>query len=98
LVVVTTAFEPASLQTEPVADPPPLRAAYIAAAAGTVHAALFLLSYWLVTSQPGVRASDSELEAFYRDAVPRRLIVVGLYLVPFAGIAFVWFSACDFAG
>jgi hypothetical protein len=88
---VATALEPASLPAEPAH--PLRRVGYIAAAAGTAHALLFLLSYWLVTSQPGARASDSELEAFYRDAAPRRLIVVGLYLMPFAGIAFVWFSS-----
>jgi hypothetical protein len=88
--VLTTTAQPATAQVETAR--PPRRVAYIAAGAGTVHAALFLLSYWLVSSQPGARASDSELEAFYRGDSPRRLIIVGLYLMPFAGIAFVWFS------
>jgi len=28
---------------------------------------------------------------FYATKAPRRLVLVGLYLIPFAGIAFVWF-------
>lgn len=67
------------------------RAAYLTAAAGAVHAVLFLLGYWLVSGQPGPHAADAELVAFYQGEAPRRLIVVGLYLMPFAGIAFVWF-------
>ena len=89
--MVATALEHASIPVEPAA--PLRRVGYIAAVAGTAHAALFLLSYWLVSSQPSARASDADLEAFYRGDAPRRLIIVGLYLMPFAGIAFVWFSA-----
>ena len=67
------------------------RAAYLSAGVGALYSILFLLSYWLVSSQPGPRASDAELAAFYASAAPRRLVLVGLYLMPFAGIAFVWF-------
>jgi hypothetical protein len=67
------------------------RAAMLTAAVGAVHAALFLLSFWLVAATPGARASDAEIASFYGSDDRRRLILVGLYLMPFAGIAFVWF-------
>jgi hypothetical protein len=59
---------------------------------GFTHAVLFLLSYWLLTSTPGARATDEELVAFYEHGSRSQLILVGLYLMPFAGIAFLWFS------
>jgi hypothetical protein len=68
------------------------RAARLTALAGAVHAVLFLLSFWLVTRIPGANASDAELVAFYTGAEVRRPALVGLYLMPFAGIAFLWFA------
>ncbi len=68
------------------------RAALLTVGLGVTHAVLFLLSYWLLTSAPGPRASDEELVAFYESGARRQLILVGLYVMPFAGIAFVWFS------
>jgi hypothetical protein len=79
------------MAAEPRFGGSPRRAAYLTAGAGALHACLFLLSYWLVSGQPGPRATDAELVAFYQSEAPRRLIVVGLYLMPFAGIAFIWF-------
>jgi hypothetical protein len=67
------------------------RAATLTAAAGAAHALLFLLSFWLVAGTPGARASDAAIAAFYASGDRRRLILVGLYLMPFAGIAFLWF-------
>jgi hypothetical protein len=62
------------------------RAAYLTAGVGIAHALLFLLAYWLLTSAP--RSSGTEaLTDLYR----RRLTLAGLYLMPFAGIAFIWF-------
>jgi hypothetical protein len=78
-------------QAVPVSAQQLRRAAYLTAGAGAVHALLFLVSYFLVASQPGIRASDADLVNFYETEGPRRLILVGLYLMPFAGIAFVWF-------
>jgi hypothetical protein len=40
---------------------------------------------------PGPRAPDTEIAQFYESEGLRRLILVGLYLMPFAGIAFIWF-------
>jgi hypothetical protein len=67
------------------------RTAYLSAGFGLLYSVLFLVSYFLVIGQPGPHASDAELEAFYASEAPRRLVIVGLYLMPFAGIAFVWF-------
>jgi hypothetical protein len=67
------------------------RAAFLTAGVGALYALLFLASLWLISSQPGPDASDAQLLAFYQSAAPRRLILVGLYLMPFAGIAFIWF-------
>ncbi len=58
---------------------------------GCAHAFLFLLSYALLTSAPGPRAPDEELVAFYEGGRQRNLVLVGLYVMPFAGIAFLWF-------
>lgn len=68
------------------------RAAKLTALAGAIHAVLFLVSFWLVTHTPGANASDAELVAFYSGAEDRRPVLVGLYLMPFAGIAFIWFA------
>jgi hypothetical protein len=67
------------------------RAAYLSGGVGALYSVLFLAAYWLLSAQPGPRASDAELLAFYESAATRRVVVAGLYLMPFAGIAFVWF-------
>jgi hypothetical protein len=69
-------------------------AAMITAAMGIVHSVLLLLAYWLIASRaPKLDASDSEYIAFYQDPDQRRIILLaGLYLIPFAGIAFIWFT------
>jgi hypothetical protein len=67
------------------------RAAYLSAGVGAAWSILFLISYFLVADQPGPYATDAQLQSFYQSEAPRRLVVVGLYLMPFAGIAFVWF-------
>ncbi|TAH38181.1 MAG: hypothetical protein EYC70_06050 [Planctomycetota bacterium] len=50
-----------------------------------------MLAYALLTSTPGAQAPDEEIVAFYESGSQRRLILVGLYVMPFAGIAFLWF-------
>jgi hypothetical protein len=69
------------------------RAAMLTAGIGLVHALLLMAgAFVLKTQTPGVAASDEELIAFYQDPEQRRIAVAaGLYLIPFAGIAFVWF-------
>ena len=69
------------------------RAALLTAAIGLVHSLLLIAgSLVLKTQTPGITASDAELIAFFEDPDQRRVVVIaGLYLIPFAGIAFVWF-------
>src|SRR5262245_58409311 len=67
------------------------RAAMLTAGVGLAPAALFLLAYLLMSTTPGGRAPDDEILRFYASEGQRRLILVGLYVMPFAGIAFVWF-------
>ena len=67
------------------------RAAYLTAGAGIAHAVLFLLAAWLLSGVPGPKASDAEIVEYYSTGDSRRLILVGLYIMPFSGIAFLWF-------
>lgn len=67
------------------------KAAYITIAVGAAHAVLFLVSFWLLSHLPGPGASDAQFVDFYRSDNQRRPILAGLYLMPFAGIAFIWF-------
>ena len=64
-----------------------------AGVAGLVFAALFVLAIVLTRSHPEGGSSASEIEDFYLHRDAGRLALVGLYLVPFAGIAFLWFIA-----
>jgi hypothetical protein len=63
----------------------------LTAAVGAAHAVLFLVSFWLLSTRPGAGASSAEIIAFYESEESRRVLLVGLYLMPFAGIAFIWF-------
>ena len=67
------------------------RAATITAAVGAAHAVLFLVAFFLLASVPEAEASDDEIADFYGSGGSRRVVLVGLYLMPLAGIAFVWF-------
>jgi len=64
----------------------------LVAGVGCAHALLFALAYGLLVSTPGVQASDEAIVDFYQSGRQRLLILAGLYLMPFAGITFLWFS------
>ena len=65
-----------------------------AAIAGLVFAVLFVVGWALLRQRPPLSASDQELVDYFSDPANRRLSrIAGLYVVPFAGIAFVWFMA-----
>jgi len=69
------------------------RAAIITAAMGIAFSVLFILSFALITSVPNARASDDEIRDFYTGGgSPAVATAVGLYVMPFSGIAFLWFS------
>jgi hypothetical protein len=63
------------------------RTASLTAGMGLAHALLFLLAYGLIFSVAGSRAPGALASEVYQ----RRLNLFGLYVMPFAGIAFLWF-------
>lgn len=67
------------------------RAAYLTISLGVAFAALYILSYYLLQQTPGASATDAAIVAFYNSGGQRRLILIGLYVMPFAGIAYLWF-------
>jgi hypothetical protein len=72
-------------------DPTLRRSVYLMIAMGALHALLFLVSFWLLSIGPATRATDAQIAAFYRRVAQRDTMLVGLYLMPFAGVAFIWF-------
>jgi hypothetical protein len=60
---------------------------------GIAFAVLFGAALVLLHQAPGLGVPDSEYSAFYRDGGGKVLVTVGLYVVPFAGIAFLWHLA-----
>jgi len=69
------------------------RAAMRTAALGIAYSVLYLFTVLFIKSRlPPIGASDQEVISFYSDSNERRAILfAGLYLVPFTGIAFIWF-------
>jgi hypothetical protein len=61
--------------------------------AGIVFATLFVIALVFVHRAPGLSDSDTVYANFYASGHGSDLVTVGLYLVPFAGIAFLWFMA-----
>lgn len=61
---------------------------------GLAFAATYLVAWSLMRGAPSYQASDADLTAFADDADGlRRLEVAGLYVIPLAGIFFIWFMA-----
>jgi hypothetical protein len=65
-------------------------AARIAAISGFVFAVLFVGALVLMHRAPNLADPDSAYSAFYANGGDQLFVAVGLYLVPFAGIAFLW--------
>jgi hypothetical protein len=63
------------------------------AIAGLVFTGLYLASYFAVRGLPEATWSDDEILAYYDSSEVGYARLVTLYLVPFAGIAFLWFLA-----
>ncbi|MCE0762971.1 hypothetical protein LWC35_08590 [Pseudonocardia kujensis] len=61
-----------------------------AGGSGIVFAALFVVALVLVSQGPGLDAPDDAYTAFFTSGRDSLLVSVGLYVVPFAGIAFLW--------
>lgn len=64
-----------------------------AGVAGLVFSALFVVSVVLLRSRPEAGSSADEIADFYLEENGGKVGLVGLYLVPFSGIAFLWFIA-----
>jgi hypothetical protein len=67
------------------------RAATITAGMGVVHAVLFLLAFVLLAGAPGPESTNVEIIAYYSSSAGSLPSLVGLYIMPFAVIAFMWF-------
>ena len=67
------------------------KAAMLTAAVGLVFSILFAVSFVLLVDVPGAKATDEEIIAYYSSQERVLPVAVGLYLLPFSGIAFLWF-------
>ena len=72
---------------------PRLETPRAAGVAGLVFAVLFVVSMLFIRERPAPGSSATQIADFYLRQDGGRLGLVGLYLVPFAGIAFLWFVA-----
>lgn len=59
--------------------------------AGIAFAVLYTLSTYLLTRTPLGAASEAEILAYYGDSQQRTLILASMFIMPFAGIAFLYF-------
>ncbi|WP_214366616.1 hypothetical protein [Pseudonocardia sp. H11422] len=80
---------------DPVAPPtgggfPAVGGARMAGWSGLIFAVLFTVGLFLVRQAPGLAAPDADYVAFYHDGGQSALVTLGLYIVPFAGIACIW--------
>jgi hypothetical protein len=64
-----------------------------AGVAGLVFSLLFVASMLLIRERPPPGSSARQIADFYLQQDAGRVTLVGLFLVPFAGIAFLWFIA-----
>jgi hypothetical protein len=62
----------------------------VAAITGALFAGLFVVALLLVRQAPGLAVPGSGYAAFYEAGRGTVLVTAGLYVVPFAGIAFMW--------
>ena len=70
-----------------------LRAPRAAGAAGLAFSVLFIASILILRSAPDAGSSTDEIARWYLRNDAKHIALVGLYLAPFSGIAFLWFIA-----
>jgi hypothetical protein len=68
-------------------------AARLTSVLGIAFAVLFLVGLWMLGHTPGPRSTDQELVTFYASGAQRRIVLSGLYVLPLAAVAFLWFIA-----
>lgn len=64
-----------------------------AGVAGLAFAGLFVASILLLRNHPSAGSTAAEIRDFYLGKHASRVSLVGVYLAPFSGIAFLWFIA-----
>ena len=64
-----------------------------AGVAGIAFAVLFIAAVLILRNQPAGDSTATEIRDFYLGGHAGRVALVGVYLVPFSGIAFLWFIA-----
>jgi hypothetical protein len=69
------------------------RATQVTCGLGVAFAAIFVVALLSFTRTPTIDASDAELTAYYSGDNQRLLQLGGLYLLPLAAVAFLWFVA-----
>jgi len=67
------------------------RAASLTSIVGIAFAVLFTIAFVLMSLVPDGAASDQQIVDYYNSGASSVPVVVGLYVLPFAGIAFLWF-------
>jgi hypothetical protein len=70
-----------------------LRAPWVAGVAGIAFALLFTGAIVVLRSLPIVSASDEGIADWFASGGDNAAVLGGLYLAPFAGVAFLWFMA-----
>jgi hypothetical protein len=58
---------------------------------GIVHALLYISAFYFFQEIPLGNATDADILAFYGSGGQSNLVLVGMYLLPFSGIAFIYF-------
>ena len=71
------------------AQPATVKLARLSSLTGILFAVLFVVALVLVHTTPTLSASDADITAFYNSS-STALVTVGIYLIPLAGIAFLW--------
>ena len=82
-----------SAVVDPIAQGDGLETPRAAGIAGLAFTVLFVVSIVLLRARPAAGSSTQEIADFYLNRDAGRIALVGLYLAPFAGIAFLWFIA-----
>ena len=66
-----------------------VKLARLSSLTGILFAALFVLALVFIYTTPRLSASDAEITAYYQSG-STVLVTVGIYVVPFDGIDFLW--------
>ena len=69
------------------------RATRLTSALGIAFAVLFLAGLALLARTPSLHATDADLVTFYASGDQRWILLSGLYVLPLAAVAFLWFIA-----